>query len=155
MNNLHCLNPQEAANRFEEMIPFLKRLIAKFPEGTYTLGGIMSKFAKNEWTCWIITMGPDKDSDIQAVIASCAYPDMAGTPTLNIEFVTGHNPDMLVDTLTEFHTQALRYGIQKIQILGRRGWSPFLKDLNYSADLIMYRKTLDDSLVNMNTEGSA
>lgn len=155
MNNLHALPPSQVENRFEEMIPYLKNLMNKFPEGTYTLGGILGKFIRQEWTCWIVTYKPEQESTIQAVIASAAYPDMAGVPVLQIVFVTGANPNMLIDTLDEFHAQAFARGIRKIEIIGRAGWTPGLKELGYNTDLRLYRKQLTEEIMFIQTEGTA
>jgi hypothetical protein len=155
MNNLFSLTPQQAEQRFEEMMPLFKKIIDQFPDGSYTLGGILGKFARGEWTCWIINEGPSIDDPVHTVIASCAYPNMSGSGSLQIMFVSGSNPDMLVDTLEEFETKALSSGITRIEIIGRAGWTPWLKELGYDTTLRLYKKNLNGGLASMNTKGSA
>ena len=155
MSAVFCLHPNIVEERFEVMMPLLKKLVNQFPDGTYTVGGIMGKFARQEWTCWTINKENDLMSDILAIVATTCFKDMAGHPTMQIVFTVGENPADIVENLKEFHTTASEHGLRKIEIIGRAGWTPWLKTLGYDTDLRLYRKTIEPPLVDMTIEGNA
>ena len=155
MSHLFCLHPNTVESNFHRLQPLLEKLVAQFPDGTYSVGGILGKFARQDWTCWTINKENDLDSDIIAVVGTTCFPDMSQTPTMQIVFATGENPGVIMDVLDEFHKTASENGLRKIEIIGRAGWTPALKEMGYDTSLRLYRKEIEPPLVDMTIEGNA
>jgi len=139
MDDVYRLSPNGVELAADEMRPLIERIASRFPRGTFTFYGVIGKFLRGEWTCWV---RKSPDGKIETLMASAAYPDMNGDGIFQIMFVVGGDKSSILESLRNLEIVAKEAGIKKVEFLGREGWLPDMRKMGYDISHRMFIKEL-------------
>lgn len=138
--NLYALSPLGVTIRGDELIPFLRTIVAEHPTGAYTVHGIMYNLMSGVWTCW--TVGED-ENNISAVGATMTYDDMLGRKVCRVIFLAGDMRGQIKKIMQDLKNICTEAGMSRVETLGRKGLIRALDGLGFEHEFVVLRCELD------------
>ena len=105
----------------------LMERVAERSDGRYSVGGMLTRFAKGDWQLWIVWDGGAQGS-VRAVIGTELYHDISGLKCCTIRFATGRGAARWTHLLADIEAWARSEDCVKLDMIARKGWAKHLPD---------------------------